>query len=83
MSKRIRVAVIAGGRSSEHEISVASARSVLAALDPERYETTAIEIEKSGRWALGPASRLALPDAPVETLPVVANSAPAESAHAT
>ena len=38
MTRRIRVAVVAGGRSSEHEISLASARWVLAALDPERYD---------------------------------------------
>jgi D-alanine-D-alanine ligase len=37
MSPRVRVAVLSGGRSSEHEISVASARSVLESLDPERY----------------------------------------------
>jgi D-alanine-D-alanine ligase len=82
VSRRIRVAVIAGGRSSEHEISIASARSVLAALDPERYETTAIEIGKSGRWELGSAELASLPEAAgdgasVETLPVVADSAPA------
>ena len=52
MSRRIRVAVVAGGRSSEHEISLASARSVLEALDPERYETTTIAIGRDGRWAL-------------------------------
>ena len=81
MSKRIRVAVIAGGRSSEHEISIASARSVLEALDPGRYEATAIEIEKNGRWAIGSSDKLRLPDSTngpsVETLPVVADSAPA------
>jgi D-alanine-D-alanine ligase len=81
VTKRIRVAVIAGGRSSEHEISIASARSVLEALDPDRYETTAIEIEKGGRWAIGASDKLRLPEAPnggsVETLPVVADSAPA------
>ena len=49
---RLRVAVLAGGRSSEHEISVASARSVGAALDPARYETTTIEIDRDGRWEL-------------------------------
>ncbi len=84
MTKRIRVAVIAGGRSSEHDISVASARSVIAALDPERYETTAIEISRGGRWALGPSDTLSLPERPdggdIETLPVVAaSSAPAEA----
>jgi D-alanine-D-alanine ligase len=41
-----------GGRSSEHAISVASARSVVAALDPERYEVVEIEISREGRWAL-------------------------------
>jgi D-alanine-D-alanine ligase len=79
---RIRVAVIAGGRSSEHEISIASARSVVEALDPDRYETTAIEIEKSGRWALGASSskHLESPNGEsVETLPVVADSPPAEA----
>ena len=52
MSRRVRVAVLAGGRSSEHDISLASARSVLEALDPERYETAVIEIARDGRWAL-------------------------------
>jgi D-alanine-D-alanine ligase len=59
VSKRVRVAVVAGGRSSEHEISLASARSVLAALDPERYETTTIAIGRDGRWELeGPSNSL-------------------------
>ena len=53
VTRRIRVAVVAGGRSSEHEISLASARSVLEALDPERYETTTIAIGRDGRWAIG------------------------------
>ncbi len=50
---RRRVAVLMGGRSSEHEISVASARSVIEALDPERYEVVTIEIGRDGRWQLG------------------------------
>jgi D-alanine-D-alanine ligase len=49
---RIRVAVIMGGRSSEHEISLASAHSVVESLDPERYEVRAIEIGREGRWEL-------------------------------
>ncbi len=51
----MRVAVLAGGRSSEHEISLASARSVIEALDPDRYETQMIEIGRDGAWALPPA----------------------------
>jgi D-alanine-D-alanine ligase len=49
---RIRVAVIMGGRSSEHEISLASAHSVVESLDPERYEVRPIEIGRDGRWEL-------------------------------
>jgi D-alanine-D-alanine ligase len=63
-----------GGRSSEHEISIASARSVLAALDPQRYESIPVEIARDGRWELGdggaPAELAA--GAPAETLPVPA-----------
>jgi len=73
----VRVAVLAGGRSSEHDISVASARSVLEALDPDRYETTVVEIDRGGRWQLASASRTELPEASAETLPVVAGSPPA------
>jgi D-alanine-D-alanine ligase len=76
VSARVRVAVLAGGRSSEHDISVASARSVVAALDPDRYETIVVEIDRSGRWEL--ASGEGEPtEASIETLPVVARSEPA------
>ena len=49
---RIRVAVLYGGRSSEHDISVESGRSVVAALDRERYDVVEIEIDRSGTWQL-------------------------------
>jgi D-alanine-D-alanine ligase len=52
VAERLRVAVIQGGRSSEHEISLASARSVIEALDPERYDVRAIDIHRDGRWEL-------------------------------
>jgi D-alanine-D-alanine ligase len=72
----VRVAVLAGGRSSEHDISVASARSVVDALDPERYETVVVEIDRGGRWELASGAG-ELPETSIETLPVVARSAPA------
>ena len=50
--KRLRVGVIYGGRSGEHEVSVASAASILKHLDRERYEPVAIRIDKDGRWQL-------------------------------
>ncbi len=90
MSRRVRVAVLSGGRSSEHEISIASARSVVAALDPERYETTAIEIGRDGRWELAGVrpgsdptlqrpSPAPLPAAPTGSDPTGLTPSPAET----
>jgi D-alanine-D-alanine ligase len=50
--KKLRVGVIYGGRSGEHEVSLASAAAVFQNLDPARYDAVAIRIEKDGRWAL-------------------------------
>ncbi len=50
--KRLRIGVLYGGRSGEHEVSLASAASVFANLDRTRYEPVPIRIEKDGRWAL-------------------------------
>jgi D-alanine-D-alanine ligase len=58
--ERIRVAVVYGGRSSEHGVSVVSAGSVLAALDPERYDVVAIGITPAGAWVLTDADPAAL-----------------------
>jgi len=44
------VAVIYGGRSGEHEVSLQSAESVIAALDPERYEVQRFLVSKEGSW---------------------------------
>ena len=77
MNKRVRVAVLLGGRSSEHEISIASGRSVLAALDPARYDPVTVEIGRDGRWELGTGA-----GSVVETLPVpVAGGVPATLAN--
>jgi len=74
MAPRLRVAVLAGGRSSEHEISLASARSVLESLDPEQYDVVTVAIGRDGRWELGSGAG----DGSVaETLPVPAANAPA------
>jgi D-alanine-D-alanine ligase len=70
----VRVAVLLGGRSSEHDISLASARSVLDALDPERYETVTVEIGRDGRWELGSGDGNA---SVAETLPVPTARVPA------
>jgi D-alanine-D-alanine ligase len=61
VSKKLRVGVIFGGRSGEHEISLMSARSILDALDPARYEPVLIGIDRAGRWHLDEAGRALLP----------------------
>jgi D-alanine-D-alanine ligase len=49
---KLRVGVIFGGKSGEHEVSIASAASIFKHLDPARYEPVPIRIEKDGRWVL-------------------------------
>lgn len=50
MTKKLRVGVVFGGRSGEHEVSVRSARSVIEALDKSKYEVVPIAITKTGEW---------------------------------
>ena len=72
-SRPIRLLLIFGGRSEEHEVSVASAQSVLSALDTSRYELVTVGIDKEGRWHLldhVPALRAG----PNADLPAVAGS---------
>jgi D-alanine--D-alanine ligase (EC 6.3.2.4) len=47
---KIRLALIFGGRSGEHEISIISARSIVQAIDHSRYHITPIYITKDGKW---------------------------------
>jgi D-alanine-D-alanine ligase len=70
-ARKVRVAVVFGGRSSEHAISCVSAGGVIGALDPERYEVIPIGITPEGRWVLesGEPERLAL--GPAGELPSV------------
>jgi len=51
--KKIRVGLVFGGRSGEHDVSLASARSVMANLDPRKYEVIPLGITKDGTWLLG------------------------------
>ena len=71
--EKLRVGLLFGGRSVEHEVSLASATSILKALDPTRYDVALIAIGHDGRWHLG-APPLP-PEAAVEgqevTLPAV------------
>jgi len=55
---KLRIGVVFGGRSGEHEVSLRSARSVIDALDPARYEVVPIGITKAGRWIAGDVAAL-------------------------
>jgi D-alanine-D-alanine ligase len=60
--RRLRIAVLFGGRSGEHEVSLISAASVIQALDPQKYEPVPIGITKDGQWLAGTAAHKMLPD---------------------
>ena len=60
--KRLRVGVLFGGRSGEHEVSLASATSVIRGLDPDQYEAVPIGITKDGHWLVGEGAVKMLPE---------------------
>ncbi|MBS4102001.1 D-alanine--D-alanine ligase family protein [Tsukamurella paurometabola] len=71
MTERIRVAVVFGGRSSEHAVSCVSAGSILAHLDPERYQVVPVGITQAGSWVLsdGDADALRFTDRSLPSVP--------------
>jgi D-alanine-D-alanine ligase len=58
VDRKLRVGIVFGGQSAEHEISILSARNVLAALDRTRFEPVLIGIDKMGRWLAQDEQRL-------------------------
>src|ERR1035437_4318915 len=58
MAKKIRVGIIFGGRSAEHEVSLQSARNIYKALDRSKYEPVLIGITKTGRWQFNKTSKV-------------------------
>ena len=88
---KLRVGVLFGGRSGEHEVSLASAASVIRSLDSEKYEVVPIGITREGRWLAGTSAqrmlpeilragrRVMLPPEPTEGALVAAGPAPADS----
>lgn len=63
MAKKLRIGVIFGGRSGEHEVSIRSARAVIEAADPRKYEVVPIAITKEGNWLAPSAAAELLPKA--------------------
>jgi D-alanine-D-alanine ligase len=62
MAKKLRIGVIFGGRSGEHEVSIRSARAVIDAMDPAKYEVVPIAITKEGNWLAPAAAAELLPE---------------------
>ena len=60
MKKKLRVALLFGGQSAEHEISLISARNIVEAMDKKKYEIVSIGIDKQGRWFYDEGARLLL-----------------------
>ncbi len=61
MPRKIRVGILFGGRSAEHEVSLQSAKNIIDAIDTNKYELVLIGIDKKGRWHLNEESRFLLP----------------------
>jgi len=74
---RKRVGLLFGGRSGEHEISLRSARGILAALDPRRHEVVLLAVDRDGRWLAGEAAAAFLG---VDPSPILARDADARAA---
>lgn len=60
MNKKIRVGILFGGKSAEHEVSLQSAKNVAEAIDKDKYEVVLIGIDKSGRWLMPNQSQFLL-----------------------
>ncbi len=58
MKKKLRVALLFGGKSAEHEISLISARNIYSAMDKKKYRVVAVGIDKQGRWFIDEKARL-------------------------
>ncbi len=62
MKKKVRVGIIFGGKSAEHEVSLQSAKNIIDAIDKDKYEIVPIGIDKTGKWQLNTASQYLLND---------------------
>src|ERR1043166_3287048 len=64
MKKKLRVALLFGGKSAEHEISLISARNIAAAMNRNKYDIVAVAIDKQGRWFYDESATLLKPHGP-------------------
>ncbi len=67
MAKKLRLGILFGGRSAEHEVSLVSARNIMAAADPNKYEIVPIGITNQGQWRVGEGALRLLSDGPADS----------------
>src|ERR1700730_6076665 len=79
-SRKLRIGVLFGGRSGEHEVSLASAASIIRGLDPQKYEAVPIGITKEGHWLIGAGAQKMLPEFLRLCQRLLMRSSPTESA---
>ena len=79
-SRKLRVGVLFGGRSGEHEVSLVSAASIIRGLDPQKYEAVPIGITKEGHWLIGEGAQNMLPEVLRTGQRVIMSADPTESA---
>lgn len=82
MAKKIRVGILFGGRSGEHEVSLLSANSILKAIDRKKFEVVPIGISKAGRWLTGDGAQALLAGEVAGGDGLVLSAASSEAAHA-
>jgi D-alanine-D-alanine ligase len=78
--RKLRVGMLFGGRSGEHEVSLASAASIIRGLDPNKYEAVPIGITKEGHWLVGAGAQKMLPEVLRSGQRVLMSADPSETA---
>lgn len=79
MKKKLRIGVLFGGRSGEHEVSLLSAASILKAIDRKRYDVVPIGIDKQGVWLTGTEARHLLDNNPLAPSPLLPSAEKADA----
>ena len=74
MAKKLRICILFGGRSGEHEVSLKSAASILKAIDRKKFQVVPIGISKSGQWLTGPSATALLTGSPVPADPAASTA---------
>ena len=82
MKKKLRIGILFGGRSGEHEVSLLSGASILNAIDRRKYDVVAIGIDKQGRWLTGAEAQRLLDSNPLSTPAISSTPEPEDTSEA-